>query len=52
MRLVTAVLGPHGWQGVRAARHDLAPVPRSRLEVVVEDRDADDVVGILVQAAR
>ena len=36
----------------RGAEYDVALVPKIRLEIVVEDEDADDVVGIVVKAAQ
>jgi nitrogen regulatory protein P-II 1 len=35
----------------RGAEYDVALVPKIRLDVVVEDTDVDDVVGIIVKAA-
>jgi nitrogen regulatory protein P-II 1 len=82
MKLVTAVIKPHKWEGVRealetfgvtgmtvsevsgygrqkghtevyrGAEYDIALVPKVRLEIVVEDLDADDVVGIIVKSAQ
>jgi nitrogen regulatory protein P-II 1 len=36
----------------RGAEYDVALVPKVRIEIVVEDADADDVVGILVKTAQ
>ncbi|NYD42434.1 P-II family nitrogen regulator [Nocardioides panaciterrulae] len=36
----------------RGAEYDIALVPKIRIEVVVDDADADDVVGIVVKAAQ
>ncbi len=36
----------------RGAEYDIALVPKVRLEIVVEDADADDVVGIIVKTAQ
>jgi nitrogen regulatory protein P-II 1 len=36
----------------RGAEYDVALVPKIRIEIVVEDADADDVVGILVKTAQ
>jgi nitrogen regulatory protein P-II 1 len=35
----------------RGAEYDIALVPKVRVELVVEDADADDVVGVIVKAA-
>jgi nitrogen regulatory protein P-II 1 len=35
----------------RGAEYDVALVPKVRLEVVVEDGDVDDIVGIISKAA-
>jgi nitrogen regulatory protein P-II 1 len=35
----------------RGAEYDVALVPKVRLDVVVEDSDVDDVVGIIAKAA-
>ncbi len=35
----------------RGAEYDIALVPKVRVEIVVEDVDAEDVVGIVVKAA-
>lgn len=35
----------------RGAEYDIALVPKIRIEIVVEDADADDVVGIIVKTA-
>ena len=35
----------------RGAEYDIALVPKVRLEILVDDVDADDVTGILVKAA-
>jgi nitrogen regulatory protein P-II 1 len=35
----------------RGAEYDVALVPKVRLDVVVEDTDVDDVVGIITKAA-
>jgi nitrogen regulatory protein P-II 1 len=35
----------------RGAEYDVALVPKIRIEIVVDDRDADDVVGIIVKSA-
>jgi nitrogen regulatory protein P-II 1 len=36
----------------RGAEYDIALVPKIRIEILVEDGDADDVVGLVVKAAR
>jgi nitrogen regulatory protein P-II 1 len=36
----------------RGAEYDIALVPKVRVEVVVDDADADDVVGIVVKSAQ
>ncbi len=36
----------------RGAEYDIALVPKVRIEIVVGDDDADDVVGIVVKAAQ
>jgi nitrogen regulatory protein P-II 1 len=36
----------------RGAEYDVALVPKIRIEIVVDDRDADDVVGIIVKSAQ
>lgn len=36
----------------RGAEYDIALVPKIRIEIVVDDADADDVVGILVKSAQ
>ena len=36
----------------RGAEYDIALVPKIRLEIVVDDADADDVVGIIVKTAQ
>jgi nitrogen regulatory protein P-II 1 len=36
----------------RGAEYDVALVPKVRVEIVVEDADADDVVGIIVKSAQ
>ena len=36
----------------RGAEYDIALVPKIRLEIVVEDADADDIVGIVVKTAQ
>jgi nitrogen regulatory protein P-II 1 len=36
----------------RGAEYDIALVPKVRVELVVEDADADDVVGVIVKAAQ
>jgi nitrogen regulatory protein P-II 1 len=36
----------------RGAEYDIALVPKIRLEIVVEDADVDDVVGIIVKTAQ
>ena len=35
----------------RGAEYDIALVPKVRVEIVIEDEDTDDVVGIIVKAA-
>ena len=49
MKLVTTVIKPHKWEDVREA---LALVPKIRIEIVVDDADADDIVGIVVKTAQ
>ncbi len=36
----------------RGAEYDVALVPKIRIEIVVDDRDADDVMGIIVKSAQ
>ncbi len=36
----------------RGAEYDIALVPKIRIEIVVDDADTDDVVGIVVKAAQ
>lgn len=36
----------------RGAEYDIALVPKIKIEIVVDDMDADDVVGIVVKAAQ
>ena len=36
----------------RGAEYDIALVPKIRIEIVVDDPDADDVVGIIVKSAQ
>jgi nitrogen regulatory protein P-II 1 len=36
----------------RGAEYDIALVPKIRIEIVVDDGDADDVTGIIVKAAQ
>ncbi|HEY0890610.1 MAG TPA: P-II family nitrogen regulator [Nocardioides sp.] len=36
----------------RGAEYDIALVPKIRIEILVEDGDADDVVGLVVSAAQ
>lgn len=36
----------------RGAEYDVALVPKMRAELVVEDADADDIVGVIVKAAQ
>ena len=36
----------------RGAEYDIALVPKIKIEIVVDDLDADDVVGIVVKAAQ
>jgi nitrogen regulatory protein P-II 1 len=36
----------------RGAEYDVALVPKIRVEIVVEDADADDVLGIIVKSAQ
>jgi len=36
----------------RGAEYDINLVPKIRIEIVVDDPDADDVVGILVKSAQ
>ena len=36
----------------RGAEYDIALVPKIRIEIVVEDGDADDIVGIIVKTAQ
>ena len=35
----------------RGAEYDIALVPKIRIEIVVDDADSDDVVGIIVKTA-
>jgi len=36
----------------RGAEYDIALVPKIRIEIVVDDADADDVVGVIVKGAQ
>jgi nitrogen regulatory protein P-II 1 len=36
----------------RGAEYDIALVPKIRIEILVDDADAEDVVGILVKSAQ
>ena len=36
----------------RGAEYDIALVPKIRIEIVVDDNDADDIVGIVVKTAQ
>ncbi len=36
----------------RGAEYDIALVPKIRIEIVVDDGDADDVLGIIVKTAQ
>ena len=36
----------------RGAEYDIALVPKVRIEIVVEDADADDIVGMIVKSAQ
>jgi nitrogen regulatory protein P-II 1 len=36
----------------RGAEYDVALVPKVRVELVVEDADADDIIGVIVKAAQ
>ena len=36
----------------RGAEYDIALVPKIRIEIVIEDDDAEDVVGIIVKTAQ
>ncbi len=36
----------------RGAEYDIALVPKIRIEIVVEDEDTEDIVGILVKSAQ
>ncbi|HET6625489.1 MAG TPA: P-II family nitrogen regulator [Nocardioidaceae bacterium] len=36
----------------RGAEYDVALVPKIRIEIVVDDRDTDDVVAIIVKSAQ
>ena len=36
----------------RGAEYDIALVPKIRIEIVVDDEDAEDVVGIVVKTAQ
>ena len=36
----------------RGAEYDIALVPKIRIEIVVDDQDAEDVVGIVVKTAQ
>jgi nitrogen regulatory protein P-II 1 len=36
----------------RGAEYDIALVPKIRIEIVVDDNEADDVVGAIVKSAR
>jgi nitrogen regulatory protein P-II 1 len=35
----------------RGAEYDIALVPKIRIEIVVDDNDADDIVGLIVKTA-
>ncbi len=36
----------------RGAEYDIALVPKIRIEIVVDDKDSDDVVGLIVKTAQ
>ncbi len=36
----------------RGAEYDIALIPKVRLEVVVEDAEAEDIVGVIVKSAQ
>jgi nitrogen regulatory protein P-II 1 len=36
----------------RGAEYDIALIPKVRLEMVVEDADSDDIVGVIVKSAQ
>ncbi len=36
----------------RGAEYDIALVPKVRIEIVVDDEDADDIVGLIVRTAQ
>ena len=36
----------------RGAEYDIALVPKIRIEIVADDADSDDIVGIIVKAAQ
>jgi nitrogen regulatory protein P-II 1 len=36
----------------RGAEYDITLIPKVRLEVVVEDAEADDIVGVIVKSAQ
>ena len=36
----------------RGAEYDVALVPKIRVELVVEDADADDIIGVIVKSAQ
>jgi len=36
----------------RGAEYDIALVPKVRLEMVIEDDEADDIVGVIVKSAQ
>ncbi|WP_203335288.1 P-II family nitrogen regulator [Nocardioides limicola] len=36
----------------RGAEYDIALVPKIRIEIVVDDEDADDIVGLIVKTAQ
>ncbi len=36
----------------RGAEYDISLIPKVRLEIVVEDAEADDIVGVIVKSAQ
>ena len=64
MKLITAVIKPHqveevkkalallGVQGMTVTEYKVAFTPKSRLEIVVSDEDADKAVDAVLGAAR
>jgi nitrogen regulatory protein P-II 1 len=46
-----ATAGRRATRGLPGAEYDVALVPKIRVELVVEDADAKDIVGVIAKAA-